>query len=52
MNFETNTAPTLASSALLVDLRISQATLRKLDKRASQEVVNTNNAKERCCECP
>ena len=45
MNFETNTAPTLASSALLVDLRISQATLRKLDKRASQEVVNTNNAK-------
>ena len=44
MNFET-TAPTLASSALLVDLRISQATLRKLDKRASQEVVNTNNAK-------
>jgi hypothetical protein len=45
MNFETNTAPTLASSALLVDLRISQATLRKKDKRASQEVVNTNNAK-------
>ena len=41
----TISTPTLASSALLVDLRISQATLRKLDKRASQEVVNTNNAK-------
>lgn len=37
-------APSIASSAVLIDLSISTWTGRKLDKRASQEVVNQNNA--------
>lgn len=36
--------PSIASSAVLIDLSISTWTGRKLDKRASQEVVNQNNA--------
>jgi hypothetical protein len=38
------TAPTLASSAMLVELGISVWTARKLDKRASEDVTTTNNA--------
>ena len=37
-------APSIASSALLIDMSISVWTGRKLDKRASQEVVNQNGA--------
>jgi hypothetical protein len=40
----TNNVPSLASSAMLVDLQISQFTGRKLDKKASEEVTVSNNA--------
>jgi hypothetical protein len=43
MNQPTN-APSIASSAVLIDLSISCWTGRKLDKRASQDVTNQNNA--------
>lgn len=43
MNQVTN-APSIASSAVLIDLSISCWTGRKLDKRASQDVTNQNNA--------
>ena len=37
-------APSIASSAMLVELNISVWTARKLDKRASEEVVSNKNA--------
>lgn len=37
-------APSIASSAVLIDLSISTWTGRKLDKRASHEVTTANNA--------
>jgi len=37
-------APSIASSAMLVELNISVWTARKLDKRASEEVVHAKNA--------
>jgi hypothetical protein len=37
-------APSIASSAVLIDLSISVWTGRKLDKRASQDVTASNNA--------
>ena len=40
----TNSAPSISSSAMLVELSISTWTGRKLDKRASQDVTSTNNA--------
>ena len=40
----TESVPSLASSAMLVDLQISQFTGRKLDKKASEEVTVSNNA--------
>lgn len=43
MNQVTN-APSIASSAVLIDLSISCWTGRKLDKRASQDVTHQNNA--------
>jgi hypothetical protein len=48
MNFEstpTVSAPSISSSAMLVDLGISVWTGRKKDKRASAEVADTNHAK-------
>ena len=40
----TESVPSLASGAMLVDLQISQFTGRKLDKKASEEVTVSNNA--------
>ena len=40
----TETVPSLSSSAMLVDLQISQFTGRKLDKKASEQVTASNNA--------
>lgn len=37
-------APTIASGAVLIDLSISVWTGRKLDKRASEDVTNSNHA--------
>jgi len=39
-----NNVPSLASSAMLVDLQISKWTGRRLDKKASTEVTVSNNA--------
>lgn len=44
MNQPTINAPTIASSAVLIDLSISCWTGRKLDKRASNDVTAQNNA--------
>lgn len=44
MNEVSNAAPTLASSAMLIELSISTWTGRKKDKRASEEVTSTNHA--------
>ena len=40
----TESAPSISSSAMLVELSISTWTGRKLDKQASQVVTTTNNA--------
>jgi hypothetical protein len=37
-------APSIASSSMLVELSISTWTARKLDKRASQDVTTQNHA--------
>jgi hypothetical protein len=44
MNAPTINAPSIASSAVLIDLSISTWTGRKLDKRASNDVTASNNA--------
>ena len=44
MNSPTINAPSIASSAVLIDLSISCWTGRKLDKRASNDVTAQNNA--------
>jgi hypothetical protein len=44
MNAPTISAPSIASSAVLIDLSISTWTGRKLDKRASNDVTAQNNA--------
>jgi len=44
MNQPTISAPSIASSAVLIDLSISCWTGRKLDKRASNDVTAQNNA--------
>lgn len=44
MNQPTIHAPSIASSAVLIDLSISTWTGRKLDKRASNDVTASNNA--------
>jgi hypothetical protein len=44
MNAPTISAPSIASSAVLIDLSISTWTGRKLDKRASNDVTASNNA--------
>lgn len=43
-NVPDGTAPSIASSAMLAELTISQWTARKQDKRASKEVTDENNA--------